>query len=49
MTYDTEIGSHIVGQQLHRLLRVCTILASPLHHRQEGAEPGQDHSADAKG
>lgn len=38
-----------LGQQFHRLLRLCSLLAPPFHHRQERAEPGQNHSADAKG
>ena len=38
-----------LGQQLHRLCSLCSLLAPPLHHRQERAEPGQNHPADAKG
>lgn len=46
---QTRVRSLVfLGQQLHGLLRVCAFLASPVHHWQEGAEPGQNHSADAK-
>ena len=37
------------GQQFYHLLRLGSVLASPFHHRQEGAEPSQDNSADAEG
>lgn len=38
-----------LGQQFHSFLRVRSFLAPPFHHRQERAEPGQSHAADAEG
>lgn len=45
----TGVLPALLGQQFHSLLRLRSLLASPFHHWQERAEPGQNHSADAKG
>lgn len=39
----------LLGQQFHGVLCVRPLLAPPFHHRQERAEPGQSHAADAEG
>lgn len=45
----TALLPGFLGQQFYCVVRLCSLLASPVHHRQERAESGQNHSADAQG